>query len=319
MKKLLVICGPTATGKTSLALDLARRYNAEIISADSRQVYKGMDIGTGKDLPQNLKSKKEGYYEIAGVKVWGYDMADPKKGFSVAQYIKIARKAVSEIWTRSRLPIVVGGTGFYIKGLVEGIPTANVKPNPKLRKSLLEKGPEELFEILAQTDPLKAGSLNASDRKNPRRLIRAIEVALNRPRVGSSGSKLTEDTLFIGLYAPKELSDKIIDLRVEARVSSGIEKEIKTLLLEGVKWGSQAMHSLGYKQWEGYFKSPNKVSRMGAIQNWKLEERAYAKRQMTWFKKDKRIKWFDISKDDYKKNIEKLVKIWYSNGNVSKN
>ena len=319
MRKLLVVCGPTATGKSSLAIFLAKKFKAEIVSADSRQVYKGMDIGTGKELPVGSKLWKEGYYKIDGVRVWGYDIADAKKGFSVAQYIKFTRTIIENILNRGKLPILVGGTGLYIKGIVDGIATAQFRPNPKLRKSFSEKTPEELFEILAQVDALKAGSLNSSDRKNPRRLIRAIEVALNKPKLKDQRTELDADTLFVGLYVPKEVLEKRIDLRVDRRIQLGIENEIKSLLLSGVKWGSQAMDSLGYRQWEKYFKNPDKTSYQEAIDRWKTEEHGYAKRQMTWFKKDKRIKWFDVNVPDFEKSVEKLVKIWYPNDDVSKN
>ena len=188
MKKLLIVCGSTATGKTSLALTIAKKFDGELISCDSRQVYKRMDIGTGKGLPANSRPNREGCYEIGGVKIWGYDIADPKKGFSVAQYIKFARTKIGNIWAEGKLPFLVGGTGLYIKGVVDGIATAEVRPNIKLRKSLIEKRPEELFEILAQLDAAKAGSLNTSDRKNPRRLIRAIEVALSKSKVKDRGN-----------------------------------------------------------------------------------------------------------------------------------
>lgn len=327
MKRLLVICGPTATGKTSLAISLAKKFNGEIISADSRQVYKGMNIGTGKDLPKNSKleirnSKLGGSYKVAGVSIWGYDIADPKKGFSVGQYIKIARMVVENIWARGRLPILMGGTGLYIKGVVDGIPTANIRPNIKLRKSLAEKNTDELFETLATIDPLKAASLNQSDRQNPRRLIRAIEVGLRAKQKNISMNKLIDrgaNVLFIGLWAPKDNLFERIKARVDERIRAGIEKEIKTLLSGGIKWKSQAMDSLGYRGWEGYFKKPNEISKEVVALAWKTEEHKYAKRQMTWFKKDKRIEWFDISRLGFGKSIENLVQKWYSNGDVSKN
>ena len=319
MRKLLVICGPTATGKSSLAISLAKKIGGEIVSADSRQIYKGMDIGTGKELPSDSKPRRQGYYEISGVRVWGYDIADAKKGFSVAQYIKIARTIIENIWAHGSLPILVGGTGLYIKGVVDGIATAEVRPNVKLRKSLSEKTPDELFEILAQVDAVKAGSLNTSDRQNPRRLLRAIEVALNKSKIKDRKTDLEAETLFIGLYAPKQALGKRIDLRVDRRIALGVQKEIKSLLSSGVKWGSQAMDTLGYRQWEEYFKVPDKDTYQEAVKRWKAEEHGYAKRQMTWFKKDKRIKWFDVDSSDFGKSVEKLVKIWYPNDDVSKN
>jgi len=316
MKKLLVIEGPTGTGKTQLASALAKKFNAEIVSADSRQVYKGFDVGTSKDLPPGAifktpNHKLGGYYETQGIRIWGYDLVEPNEEFSVAQYIKIVRVIIDDIFARRKLPILVGGTGLYIKGVTDGIPTVSIKPNPKLRKSLEQKTKEELFEILGRVDPVRAASLNSSDSKNPRRLIRAIEVGLAGPKL--ENSKFEGESLFIGLTTSKEILDKRIDERVDARVQKGIEREIKTLIKSGVKWGSRAMDSLGYKEWRQYFENP-KVSRKDVIEAWKIEEHKYAKRQMTWFKKDKRINWFDISLAKWQKNVEKLVEKWYKGG-----
>ncbi|MEM2145784.1 MAG: tRNA (adenosine(37)-N6)-dimethylallyltransferase MiaA [Candidatus Jordarchaeaceae archaeon] len=339
MRKLLVICGPTATGKTFLALYLAKVFNGEIVSADSRQVYKGMDIGTGKDIPKNLKIKKlknfnlAKYYLVEGVRVWGYDLVGPKEEFSVAQYVEIARKIIKNILSRGKLPILVGGTGLYIKGVVDGIPTSLVPKNKKLRESLEKKEAEELFEILAGIDPNKAASMNLSDRRNPRRLIRAIEVAshkskLNeRPESTQSTTSMIRiidagntDILFVGLTAPREFLYKRIDKRVRERLRLGLEQEIEKLLRQGVSWDSQAMQSLGYKQWRVYFDRPadsevlkrnEETERKRAIEAWKLVEKQYAKRQMTWFRKDKRIEWFDVGKTGWRKDVEKIVRKWY--------
>ena len=320
MKKLLIVCGPTATGKTALAISLAKRLGGEIISADSRQVYRRMDIGTGKDLPPNAK-KTGGYYLINGVRVWGYDLVDPKENFSVANYVRFARKTVNGIGRRMKLPILVGGTGLYIQGVVDGIPTAFVPKNEDLRKNLIGKTLEELFEILAQQDPIKAASLNASDKENPRRLIRAVEIAQWKLKTGGGFSQtptLTNySTLFIGLTAPKEYLSKKIDMRVEARVDVGVEKEIKKLLSAGTSWDDQAMSSLGYRQWRDFFEGTKDKNE--TISAWKKEEKKYAKRQITWFKRDRRIKWFDISKPDWTDSVEKLAKIWYSSDDAKKN
>lgn len=323
IKKLLVICGPTATGKTSLAIGIANKFKGEIISADSRQVYKGMDIGTGKNLPKNSKfemsnplhgrnSKLGGNYKVAGVPIWGYDLVEPKKRFSVAQYIKFTRVIIGNIIARNNLPILVGGTGLYIKGLVNGIPTAYIRPNVKLRKSLAEKTAAELFEILANTDSLKAASLNISDRQNPRRLTRAIEVALylsKKPVLRHRNIIEKFDALFIGLSASNEVLHKKIDRRVDERIKKGIEQEISRLIKDGVSWKQQSMYSLGYRQWRDYFNSTK--TRQETIDIWKAEEKKYAKRQLIWFKKDKRINWFNIGEVDWQKNVEKLVGKWY--------
>lgn len=299
----MVICGQTGTGKTSLAIYLAKKFNGELISADSRQVYKGLDIGTGKDLKEIEKS---------GVKVWGYDLADPKKNFSVGNYIKFAEKIISDIQKRGRLPILVGGTGLFIKGVVDGIPTALVPPNPKLRKNLQENSADELFEILAQLDPIRAGSLNFSDKLNPRRLIRGIEIASwslerKKPKVFTTPKY---DLLEIGLEASNEIISEKIEKRVAKRIKQGIEKEIKKLISSGISWDSQSMTSLGYRQWRGYFEG--KETKIKVIENWKNEELHYAKRQLTWFKKDGRIFWFNLGSENLYKKVEEKVKKWYS-------
>jgi len=320
MQKLLIVCGPTATGKTALAISLAKRLSGEIISADSRQVYRRMDIGTGKDLPPNAK-KTGGYYLIKAVPVWGYDLVGPREGFSVADYVRFARETVKDIGRRMKLPILVGGTGLYIQGVVDGIPTAFVPKNEDLRKNLMGKTLEELFEILAQQDPIKAASLNVSDKRNPRRLIRAVEIAQWKLKTGGDFDQtptLTNySTLFIGLTAPKEYLFKKIDMRVEARVGIGVEKEIKKLLSAGTSWDDQAMSSLGYRQWRDFIEGTKDKNE--TILAWKKEEKKYAKRQITWFKRDRRIKWFDISKPDWTDSVEKLAKKWYSSDDAKKN
>jgi len=325
--KLLVICGPTSTGKTTLAIKLAKKFNGELISADSRQVYKGMNIGTGKDLPKGVKIKlpwfqKYGYYEINGAKIWGYDLADPRHEFSVAQYIKFAERIVSDILKRGKLPILVGGTGLYIKGVVDGIATAGVPKNNQLRKNLEGKSSDELFEKLAQMDSFKAGQMNASDKKNPRRLIRAIEVAMwriNNVKKNRELEKKRKDLkiLMIGLTAPERFIFGRIKLRVTQRVKAGIKKEVQDLLRKHVNWDMQSMSSMGYGEWKDYF--DNKKTEGEVVKSWEVEENKYVKRQMVWFKKDKRIRWFDITGSNYPESVEKSVEKWYSTDDAEKN
>jgi len=308
MKKLLIVCGPTATGKTELALKLSGIIGGEIISADSRQVYKGMNIGTGKDMD------KVG-------KVLGYDLALPTEEFSVAAYMKFAGKAIKSLWEKGKIPILVGGTGLYIKAVVDGIGTSEVPRNETLRKNLETKGVDELFDILASDDPLRAAGMNSSDMKNPRRLIRAIEIAIGG--IESKGKKhgntegVNADTLFIGLTAPKEYLDTRISKRVGKRIFQGIEREIDTLLKRGVTWDMQSMYSLGYRQFRGYFEEGESIDRV--VESWVREEQKYAKRQMVWFKKDKRINWFEVNDPEYSKKVEEMVKNWYTRANAKKN
>lgn len=317
MNKILVICGPTATGKTSLGLALAKKFNGEIVSADSRQVYKNMDIGTGKDLPENSKLEignwKLGYYLIQGIKLWGYDLVSPKEEFSVSKYLKFAGKTISDIERRGKLPILVGGTGLYIKGVVDGIPTVDIPRNKKLRKNLENMTSDQLYEHLSQLDSFKAGSMNSSDKKNPRRLVRAIEIAMwviDSTKKKLPQNKTVFDTLFVGLTGPSEFLERRINKRVEDRIAAGFETEIKKLIDSGVDWNDQSMMSLGYRQWRDF--AEGAVDRDAALSEWKKEERKYAKRQMVWWKRDGRINWFDITKGEYQKKVEKLVEKWYT-------
>ena len=324
MKQLLIICGPTGIGKTKLALHLASKFNGELVSADSRQIYRGMDIGTGKDLPVNSKlqipnyklgKQSIGFYEIEGVKIWGYDLVDPTEEFSVFRYVTVAEKIIENISSRGKLPILVGGSGLYIKGVVDGIETIAIPRNMSVRKSLAGKNTDELFEILASLDSAKAASLNVSDKKNPRRLIRAIEIAYYKsenPKTSMNRfMKVPKyETLFIGLTAPRDNLDKRIEKRVLKRLNLGIEDEIQKLLKLGINWEDQSMQSLGYRQWRDYL--IHKKTKNEIVEKWTKDEQNYAKRQFTWFNKDKRIIWFDVSKKNFRAGVEKLVKEWHN-------
>jgi len=322
MNKLLIICGPTATGKTSLGIHLAKKFNGEIISADSRQVYKGMDIGTGKDLPKNSKLKTKnsklnlktenfqtGYYLFDQIPVWMLDVVEPNQEFSVAQYINLGQKVMVDIWRRKKLPIIVGGTGFYIKGLIDGIETLGVEPNWELRNRLERFSVQKLFEILARLDSSKAASMNASDRKNPRRLIRAIEIANAKTQKPAKTQK-NFDTLLIGLKAPYQQLYQRIDERVDKQVKMGAEEEVKKLIKKGYQWDLPAMSAMGYGVWRPYFEGKETLGEV--IKRWKFDEHSYARRQMTWFKRDKRVHWFDIVEKSWEKRVEDLVKSWYN-------
>lgn len=318
--KLLVICGPTASGKTNLAISLAKKFNGEIVSADSRQVFKGLNIGTGKDLPKGAKMKhlwikRFGYYEVRGVKIWGYDIADPRHSFSVSQYLKFAKRVIADIEKRGKLPILVGGTGLYIKGVIDGIPTVDIPVNTRLRKGLEDKTPVQLFETLAQMDSIKAAGMNASDKMNPRRLVRAIEIATWKMNHGGSEfasekNGVSHDVLQIGLTAGEEYLDNKIEIRVSKRFKERLKDEIAGLLKSHVSWEMQSMSSMGYGEWKDFFEG--KKSEMDVIKIWEAEEKKYVKRQMIWFKKDKRIKWFDIRSKDYSENVEKTVDTWHN-------
>lgn len=306
-KKLLIICGPTASGKTSLGLYLAKKFKGEIISADSRQVYKGMDIGTGKDLETIFRSK---------IPVYLLDVVRPDEKFNAANFHQLAWKAIGNICQKKKLPILVGGTGFYIKTLVDGIGSLGIEPDWKLRKKLENLRIEELVEKLGAVDHERLAKMNQSDQKNPRRLIRAIEIGLAKKDLPLF-SPLLADVLMIGLTAPKKLLYKRIDERVKTRVRLGAKKEIEKLLREGYNWENSVLgETLGYQQWQPFFKG--KISEEEAIARWQFAEHAYARRQLTWFKKDKRIKWFDFTKPGFDLRVEKRVKDWYTKVDAAK-
>jgi tRNA dimethylallyltransferase len=301
-----------------VALKLAKKFDGEIVSADSRQVFKHLDIGTGKDLPKNSKliignPKLGGAYRVGGVHIWGYDLVSPKKEFSVARYEQIVRLVIKDIWKRNKLPILTGGTGLYIKAIIDGIDTTSFPKDEVLRKSLETHSVKDLFEMLANLDPVKSASMNLSDRNNPRRLIRAIEIAQNNVK-GKSREKskpsLGADVFLVGLVTSKPKLDKAIKKRVQKRVQSGVEGEIRKLLKMGIDWNMQSMNTLGYKQWRDHL--VGKVTREEVIEKWTRDEIGYAKRQNTWFKKDTRIKWFDISKGEWIKEVESEVKKWHN-------
>jgi tRNA dimethylallyltransferase len=289
LKKLLVICGPTATGKTDLALHFRKALGGVLISADSRQVYKYMDIGTGKDI------KKVG-------EIYGYDLVNPNEDFNVSDYAKYARRKIKEIWEENKLPILVGGTGLYIKAVIDGMETLDIPRDEKLRNNLKDKSAIRLYNLLVGLDPIKAASMNSSDVKNPRRLIRAIEIASGHGK--KKKTSLKADVLWIGLMLSKELENKRIESRVDERIKRGFAKEI-TFLIKHNYMDYVPSKTLGYREWPD-------------IAKWKKEEIKYAKRQLVWFKKEKRIHWFDVGRD-YQKEIEILVEKWYATGNAKKN
>lgn len=309
MKKLLVILGPTATGKTSLAVKLAKKFNGEIISADSRQVYQGMDIVTGKD--------KEKYDDIP---VWGIDVVGPDKEFSAAHWLKLAGEKMRKIWSKGKLVIVVGGTGFWIKNLLQPPASLGIVPDFKLRRQLAKLSLTQLQEMLRKKDQSRFAKMNQSDKNNPRRLIRAIEIAKqsqNNKTFQPTKDLKVKDCLIVGLKADYKFLYQRIDQRVDQRVRQGAFTETKKLLQKGYNLSLASMSGLGYKELLAFLKAEK--TKKEAIQSWKYSEHAYARRQMTFFKKMKGIKWFDISQLQWQKNVVKLIKTWYSNYNAGKN
>jgi len=288
-KKIIVILGPTASGKSDLAIKLAQKFNGEIISADSRQVYKGLDIGSGK-------IKKE---EMKEIPHYLLDVASPKRRFSVSKYQKLSLKAIEKIFKKNKIPIICGGSGFYVQSIIDGLKIPEVKPNYKLRKELSKKTPDELYEMLKKLDKDRAESI---DRKNSRRLIRAIEIAIELKKVPKlEKSPLPYPVLILGIKKEKEELKKLIKKRLLKRLDEGMVDEVKNLYKNKVSFKKLEEFGLEYRYIAFYLQGKMTYDEM--VKSLQKEIEHYAKRQMTWFKKDNRIIWIKNYKE-----AEKLVK-----------
>ena len=275
--KLIVIVGPTATGKSELAVRLAKKFNGSVVSADSRQVYAGMNIGSGKI------TKKE----MHGIPHYLIDVASPRVQFSVARYQKLANTAIDDIRRNGRMPIICGGTGLYIQSIVDGDAIPEVKPDWELRKKLEEKTPSQLFSMLKTLDPRRAKTIEKS---NPRRLIRAIEIIKKTGHAVPEFKKeiLPYPVLMIGLKFSRDQISKRISKRLAKRLKSGMIAEIDRLR-KSLSWKRLESFGLEYRFAALYVQK--KISKAEMIERIQKESEHYAKRQMTWFGRDRRIKW----------------------------
>lgn len=292
-KKIIVILGPTATGKSELAIKLAKEFNGEIISADSRQVYRGMDIGAGKVAKKDRE----------GIPHHLLDVTSPKRRFTVSQYKKLAEKAINKILEKKKTPILCGGTGFYIQALIDGITIPEVSPDWKLRKKLEQKSVEELYLTLKRLDPARARNI---ERKNPRRLIRAIEIVSKTKKTIPPLKKipLPYPVLIIGMKKPKKELKKSIEARLFKRLKKGMVAEVNKLHKIGISWKRLEEFGLEYRWISRYLQK--KISYKEMVKRLKKDIERFAKRQITWFKRDKRIRWVPTTSQTYK-YVRKLV------------
>ena len=297
--KIIVILGQTATGKSDFAVEVAKKINGEIISADSRQVYKGMDLGTGK------VTKKE----MGGIPHFMLDVISPKnKTFSASQFQKMANKKIKEILDKKNIPIVCGGTGYYIDSLINSLPFPEVLPNKKLRRELETKDATELFGILKKIDKNRAKNIDA---KNKVRLIRAIEIAQELGQVPKlKKTKKEFETIKIGLAFPdNELKRRIYE-RLIKRIEKGMIKEVEKLHESGVSWKKLESFGLEYRYVSFYLQK--KMDKEEMLEKLFQAIWHFAKRQKTWWKKDKEIIWINPSKKqevyDTLKKISGFVK-----------
>ncbi len=282
MVKLLVVLGPTATGKSDCAVMLAHRFNGEVISADSRQVYRGLDIGTGKITES----------EMQGVPHYLLDVASPRRQFTVADFKHHAKKAIANIVRRGKLPIFCGGTGFYIQAVVDGINVPDVPPNLALRRALDQESTQTLAKRLRTEDPERATMI---DLANKRRLIRALEIV---QKIGAVPpvAPVTRlyDTLFIGLTCPDQKLRERIQTRLKKRLDQGMVSEVERLHSPptgiGVSWERLDALGLEYRYIAKHLQGELSRTELETILEQKIWQ--YARRQKTWFKRDKRIQWF---------------------------
>ncbi len=315
MNKLLVICGPTATGKTALALDLAHEYHGELLSADSRQVYRGLNAITGKDIPPEFlfhtsdivyQNQPIGYYGN-GTKIWLVDLASPDQIFHVSWYAGVASLVLEHLWSNNMLPIAVGGTGLYLNAITKSLAQMHIPPDPEIRKRFLGAPREELQKEVERVDPKRWGEMNNSDRNNPRRLIRALEIAKFRHGSVAGNEQKAIDTLWIGLTAPISLLEQHIQTRVKKRWQQGVE-EVRNLPASRISPSVSTI--LGFSALRDYISGV--FTQDEAIDLWTKDEQEYARRQITWFKKQEGICWFDITQKGYEQAITDMVSSWYT-------
>lgn len=288
LPKVVVLLGPTASGKTTWALQLAKKHSGEVVSADSRQIYKKMNIGTAKPPGENKRNGLRRSYVVEEVPHHLVDFLDPGRTFSVAEFRDQAVKIIKMTHKNGHLPLVVGGTGLYISSLVDNLVIPRVPPNKKFRRSLSEKTNKELLRLLEQMDPETARTIDA---RNKRRLIRALEVCTFTGEPYSAQREVGEplfDFLQIGIDTPREVLYERINTRVDEMMKLGLLKEVEGLAKNYI-WELSSMNGIGYRQFRDYFDGSMTLDQ--AIERLKRDTRRYARRQLSWFRRDKRIRW----------------------------
>ncbi len=271
--KLIIILGPTASGKTDLSIKMAEEFKGEIVSADSRQIYKRMDIGTSK-------IKKE---EMEGIPHYLLSIIEPDKKFSAADYQKKAVKKIKEIQRKGKVPFLVGGSPFYIFSVVEGWIFPKIKKDPRIRRRLEKRSKEELYQMLWEIDRKRAENI---DKNNKRRLVRALEIAKQLGEVPKLEKKPQFNPLLIGLKISKKELRKRIEKRIEKMFKEGLEKEVRKLIKKNIE-----IKSIGYQEFIPYFKG--KITKEELKEKIAVNTFQFAKRQMTWFKRYKNINWIE--------------------------
>lgn len=292
--KIIAVVGPTASGKSGLAVEIAKKYNGEVVSADSRQVYVGLNIGTGKI------TKKE----MSGVPHHLLDVANPKNRFTVSLYKELADKAIANILNRGKLPIICGGTGFYIDAVVKNILLPNVPVNIKLREKLSKKTALQLFEQLKKLDEERALAIG---QYNKIRLIRAIEIVKTLGKVPPIKTEPKYEVLSIGIKTEKDVLKEKIQVRLISRIKQGMINEAKKLHTAGLSW--KRMKELGLEYRALAYHLTGELTKQEMIDLLNREIYQYARRQIQWFKRDQNIQWVEINETEkIKTAINKFLK-----------
>ena len=296
-KPLIVLTGPTAVGKTSLSIALAKAVNGEIISADSMQVYQKMDIGSAKIRPE----------EMDGVKHYLVDVLDPKEDFHIVKFQQMAKTAMEEIYAKGKIPILVGGTGFYIQAVTRDIDFTQARQEDSYRKDLEllaeEKGSEYLHEMLKKVDSKSAEAIHAH---NVKRVIRALEFYhQNGTPISSHNEEQKQNEspyalAYFVLNMPRELLYQRIDRRVDQMLEEGLLEEVKALQEEGCHRGMVSMQGLGYKEILAYLEGEYPLEE--AVRILKRDTRHFAKRQLTWFRRESEVVWVDKDRFNYEED-----------------
>lgn len=297
MEKVIVVIGPTSVGKTKMGVALAKKLNGEVISGDSMQVYRQMDIGTAKVTIE----------EMEGVTHHCIDILDPKDQYSVHDFQQTVRKQITEITNRGHVPIIVGGTGLYIKAALYDYTFSEMENNhDEINKKYRDYTNEQLYDHLKQIDEESAEILHFNNR---RRVLRAIEIY---EQTGQKKSEMINeqehiclyDAYFVGLTLPRELLYERINLRVDLMMKNGLQGEMESLIKQSLTRENQSMKAIGYKEWFDYFEGKCDLNEVS--ENIKKHSRQYAKRQYTWFKNQFDVHWYDVCLENFSKTIEEV-------------
>lgn len=311
-RNLILIVGPTAIGKTSISIELAKRINGEIISADSMQIYKKMNIGTAKVRDEETK----------GINHYMINEVYPDEEFSVCNFQELAYKYISDIYSKNKIPIVVGGTGLYINSLVYNLDFTEAVSNQKLRDKYYNMaevyGNEYIHEMLKEVDKKSYNRIHVNDTK---RIVRALEVYYETGKPMSENYKKFREPnpdfniVMIGLNMDRKKLYKRINKRVDMMIDEGLITEVKGLMDEGYTEDLTSIKGLGYKEIIGYINNDYELEE--AIEILKRDTRRFAKRQLTWFRRDKRVNWIDVDEYDSKKQIvNRIISILNDNINL---